>query len=178
MQDLVLEFYWTPPGDIIAMSHSGQIPMARTPVEIKPLPAIGAYKQLFLTAIIRDADDVEIGTISELEVFPDADAFEIYTTVVLSGRGTLVSYQTKSQKQLMAPFAKVIETGEAWVGKMSVPQTTGPTPDGKGTVIAATGAFAGMTGYHQQEITYSRISATGAEGRTCERFTLSAKVDD
>jgi hypothetical protein len=170
--ELVVDAYWRAPGDIIAMTHGGQIPMEMIPPGIQSLAGTAIDKQLVLVARARDKAGQVIGIITEIEIFSESDAFEVYLTLVIPSRGALASYQTKSRKTMMAPFLKVIETGKAWSGEMAVVQTAGPESANRGTVIAATGEFAGMAGFHQQTITYHSITSTGSVGLTCERFSL------
>jgi hypothetical protein len=169
----IVEVFWTPPDDVIAMTHGGKIPMDIVPPGIQSLAGTPIAHQLLLTAKVRDSAGTIIGMMSEIEIFSNDDAFEVYLTLVLPGRGALASYQTKSHKTLMEPFEKVLRTTDKWTGEMTVVMTTGPEAGDRGRLIAATGEFAGMSGFHQQDMTFHTITRSGSMGRVRERFVLS-----
>jgi hypothetical protein len=173
MANRELKLYWRTPEDIISMTHSGQIASPRVPVGIASLPSISSRSQLVLVANLRDSTGAYVGTMTELEVFTDADEFEIYMTAVLPNRGAVASYQLKSWEGVMRPFIELGIDGREWVGSRTVLQTTGPAPASKGVVIASHGEFEGLAGLHQQTVTYTRISADGATAEACEHFTFS-----
>jgi len=168
----IVEVFWTPPDDIIAMTHGGKIPMDIVPPGVQSLAGTPIENQLLLTAKVRDASGTIVGMMSEIEVFSNGDAFEVYLTLVLPGRGALASYQTKSHTTLMEPFERLLKTTDQWTGEMTVLMTTGPEVDNRARLIAATGEFAGMTGYHQQDMTFRTITRSGSAGTACERFVL------
>ena len=168
----IVEVTWRAPDDIIAMTHGGEIPMQIIPPGIQSLAGTGIDQQLVMVVKVRDAQDRVVGMMTEIEIFSPGDRFEVYSTLVLPGRGALASYQTKSRSTLMKPFAEVLAGAETWSGELDIVMSKGPLADGRGRLIAATGEFDGCTGFHQQSITFTAISATGSVGVTRERFEL------
>jgi hypothetical protein len=173
IRETIFSVFWNAPDDIIAMTHGGEVPMEAFPKGIPSLAENGIANQLILASKARNDAGDAIGIFTEVEVFSKGDPFEVYSTLVLPGQGALVSYQTKSRSTLMEPFSRVLASGERWSGEMEVGMTTGPAPDGRGTIIAASGQFAGMTGFHQQSMTFYTITQTGSAGRARERFFLT-----
>ena len=157
------------------MTHGGEIPIQAIPPGIQSLARTGIDRQLVMVVKVRDAQDRVVGMMTEIEIFAPGDRFEVYSTLVLPGRGALASYQTKSRSTLMEPFAEVLAGAESWSGELDIVITKGPLADGRGQLIAATGAFEGATGFHQQSITFTAISATGSVGITRERFELARR---
>lgn len=169
----IVEVTWKAPDDIIAMTHGGEIPMHAIPPGIQSLAGTGIDRQLVMVVKVRDAADRVVGMMTEIEIFSEGDSFEVYSTLVLPGRGALASYQTKSRSTLLEPFAEVLAGADSWSGELAIVMSKGPLAGGHGQVIAATGDFAGLTGTHQQSITFHAISAAGSVGVTREKFSLS-----
>jgi hypothetical protein len=167
-----VNFFWRQPDDVIAVTHGGAVATPPMPPQIQSLADPLIRKQLVLVAKVRDEQGTVVGTLSELEVFADSDAFEVYLTLVIPKRGALVSYQTKSINSVMTPISRVLASGSDWSGELAVLNTTGPLPDNRGRIIGATGEFAGLSGYHQQTFTYRRITRAEVLGTACERFVL------
>jgi len=173
---VIEKVYWSTPGDILAISHGGQISMDLIPPGIASLAGTDIAHQLVVMAKIRDESGREIGLHTEIETFPrdGSDEFEVILTVVIAGRGTLVVREMKSYSNpmIMDLFNEALEKGE-WRGEIDVLQTTGPAPGGYGLVIAATGEFEGMTGLQRQTSTFRRITPAVSDVDTCETFWLS-----
>lgn len=168
----IIEVAWKAPDDIVALTHGGEIPMHAIPPGIQSLAGTGIDQQLVMVVKVRDAQDRVVGMMTEIEIFSPGDRFEVYSTLVLPGRGALASFQTKSRSTLLEPFADVLAGAESWSGELDIVMTKGPLEGGHGQVIAATGEFEGMMGRHRQSITFTAISAAGSVGITRERFEL------
>ncbi|SFR89645.1 hypothetical protein [Sphingomonas jatrophae] len=170
----VVRVWWRVPEDMIAFFHGGAVSMAMVPPGIQSLAGTDIANQLVMTVKVRDEAGAIIGLMTEMEIFPEGDAFEVYTMLVLNGRGTIVTRQTKNRTTLMKPFAKVIESGEDWSGEMDVAMTEGPIDGGWGAIVAGTDEFAGAGGRHRQRMTFRAITAAGSEGTALEEFVLTA----
>ncbi|WP_157216643.1 hypothetical protein [Flavisphingomonas formosensis] len=165
--------FWNAPEDMISFFHGGAVSMSMVPPGIQSLAGTPIANQLVMVVKVRDADGQVIGLLTEMEIFSDGDAFEVYSMLVLSGRGTIVTRQTKNRRTLMKPFERVFESGEDWSGEMDVEMSCGPLPEGWGEIIAATDEFAGITGRHRQTMRFRKITASGSEGTAEELFRLS-----
>jgi hypothetical protein len=175
--DREVRVYWNAPEDMISFFHGGAVTMSMVPAGIQSLVGTPIADQLVMVVKVRDEAGTAIGLLTEMEIFPEGDAFEVYSMLVLSGRGTIVTRQVKNRTTLMKPFQRIIETGEDWSGEMEIAMTCGPLDGSWGEIIAATDEFAGMTGRHRQKMTFRAITATGSEGTALEQFLLSPVGD-
>ena len=173
MTDKIVELFWDLSDDVLSMTHSGQLGGRPSPRELPLLPIISGFSQFVLTANVRDDSGTPVGTMSELEVYSEDDSFDVYLTAVLPGRGTLVSFQTKSRANSKGMLPPIPAGQSEWNGERTTVSTTGPEPGRYATVIAATGEFEGLSGLHQQKVTCTHVSANRFEARAHERYLLS-----
>jgi hypothetical protein len=175
--EILFKFYWRSPEDMLCMTHGGQFPNALEPAGMQSLIGTDIDNMLLAAAKVRDADGRIIGILTEIEEFGrrgDETEFDVYTTLLIPGRGSLVVQQKKalSFPEVVGPYEEAAKSGE-WVGAVNVTHTSGPLPNRCGRVIGATGEWEGMTGRHQQSAIYRRIKATTTWVEVCEAFWLT-----
>jgi hypothetical protein len=158
-------FSFIAPEDGIAATHDGE---ESKPVKVFP-QGIGLLndkhlKSAFvLLAKARDKNGTVVGFASEMEeVAPQSNIMQgrmhmLSTwTLELPGRGTIFMYETEDASE----FAKkvivpALAFGKTWDQPWTFTTTTGPRPDGRGTIVGGTGEFEGVTGAFT-EVTHLR----------------------
>jgi hypothetical protein len=168
-------FYWNSPNDILALTHGGALPQEPKPAGMELLTDANVTHQVAVMMRIRDAGGEVVGIGSELEWLGEDQKLNVYFTIVIPSRGTLVSHQIKdyANQELLELFGKVMESGEAWSGHAPIVGTCGPNPDGTGRVIAGTGEFEGVRGHMSQTMNFRSLDPTsGAVADNEEVYTL------
>jgi hypothetical protein len=175
-------FYWNSPGDILAITHGGQIGMPLLPPGIPSLAGTAAERQIAVLIRLKDAEGRPVGVGCELEITAppgEGDQLDVYFTITLPGRGALMVYETKNYANpAIRPALEEYDRSGAWSGEIRVVQTTGPD-QGRGVILAATGEFEGMTGYLQQHSLFRQLNGAGGDVDNCEeiRFAIKQPLD-
>ncbi|MBW7926057.1 MAG: hypothetical protein H3C59_15150 [Burkholderiaceae bacterium] len=125
------------------------------PAGTSPLVEPNVSMGLALITHVRDGDNRIIGFATELEAAHEDSSVlrgRLMThttwTVVLPGRGVLFLYQTEDNWTLVTRYLlPSLLKGRPWYGRWFHLNTLGPSPQGYGEIIAATGIFAGRKGH-------------------------------
>ncbi|MEW6443870.1 MAG: hypothetical protein AB1640_23240 [bacterium] len=141
------------PGQRVAVTHCGTVPLALLPPEIPRLSEPGLSGSVATLASVRNGRGEVVGFAAELEIRPKEDLlggdpeWDTDWVVVLPGRGTLYLHQTERSRELgreiMAP---TLASGLPWQGDRSVQMTSGPLANGRGAILGGTGDFETATG--------------------------------
>jgi hypothetical protein len=150
-------------GDVVSITTSGDpaiFPNAPAGTEFLQEPNI--RDGLALITLVRNADDKIVGFATELEAGHENSSLlkgKVMThttwTVIVPGRGALFLYQTEDNWILFKRFVlPALLFDKRWQGSWKNLNTLGPSPEGYGQIIAATGAFAGQA---QHFIEYAEL---------------------
>jgi hypothetical protein len=166
---LTESFIFRSPEDGIAVTHSGDLPMAAWPPGIGLFSEAAIERGLVIIARVRNTEGAIVGFAVEYEVHPPGDMltedlrWDTDWVVVLPGRGMLALYQWEHSGEL---GPKVIRhtrtTGKDWIGDWTVQTTVGPRDDGQGIIVGGTGEFAGATGTFVEIDRVTRFTTDGA----------------
>ncbi len=161
-----LSFYLQMPDDILSMTHGGELGLKLAPADIAMLPEAELGNSLAMTAFIRDADGVPVGTASELEYFPEGqgpgDTWEVYWTIFIPGRGSIYGFELERIPDEHLPIFATLAGGEDWFGDGVVGQVgAGPTPDGYGIILGGNGEFANISGKFAEFATLTGLTLDG-----------------
>jgi hypothetical protein len=172
-----LVLYWDVPGDILALTQGGHVPIVYYPADIRSLAGTGAETQLFLGVTIRDDKGAVIGVGSELETFhlpyDERLAHDTVWTVMLPGRGTIVAHELEdSTPDVVEFFRSIQKAGGTWSGSFEARSTVGPGKDGLGVIIGGTGEFEGAQGYMIEENHYRKFDFNRKTSEVQNRLTF------
>jgi len=141
-------FFFRSPGDGIAVTHGGSLPLAIGPPGVAPLSEPAIERGFALLVNLRNAQNELVGFAVELEVHPVGDMlaedllWDTEWLLVLPGRGILVLHQQEHSGELgRKVIGHIRDTGSDWTGDWTVQTTVGPLPSGRGTIIGGTGEF-------------------------------------
>jgi hypothetical protein len=171
----VERYYWNSPGDILALTHDGRLPMPLEPAGMRSLHGTGIDQQVGVMMLLRDEAQTIVGLGSELEVLsPDLGPFDVYFTIVIPGRGAIFIEEVKSyvNPEAGAIIENVVKTGEPWTGELAVIGTCGPSPDRQGVIVGGSGVYAGVSGTMRQIMNFKRFEADRSVSLCCEELTL------
>ena len=173
-----LSFFLQMPDDILSMTHGGAIGMKLTPAGITTLPEAQLHDSLAMTALLRDADGVPVGTAAELEYFPNGmgpgDTWQVYWTIFIPGRGSIYGYELEAIPNEHLPIFETLAGGQDWFGEGIVGKVgAGPTPDGYGVILGGNGEFANISGKFAEFATLTGLTLDGELHGTLElRFII------
>jgi|GEM_PF-1392154 len=166
--EMTISFFIEGAEDIVAITHSGAMPLKQLPADIQPLQPTPAGHSLGLIAKVRDGDGAVIGFASELEDFPIVDEFndknvwDTYWTVVINGRGSLLLYEKESLgPEVGSIFSETHKRTDDWTGNLVHASNVGPAPSGLGVIVGGTGEFSGADGTFEEIGTLRRFTPDG-----------------
>ncbi len=171
-------FTFHAPDDGIAATHDGHPskPVKAFPAGIGLLNDPNLRAGFVLLAKARNRDGEVVGFASEMEeVAPQSNIMQgrmqmLSTwTLELPGRGTIFMYETEDASE----FAKkvvvpALALGKTWDQPWTFTTTTGPRPDGRGTIVGGTGEFEGITGSFVEVTHLKRFTPDGQLALTME----------
>lgn len=139
-------------GDVVSITTGGEPAIfPRIPADTPLLAEPNVRDGLALITLVRNGDDQVVGFATELEAGHEDSRLikgKIMThttwTVIVPGRGALFLYQVEDNWILFKRFVlSALLFGKDWRGSWKNLNTLGPSPEGYGQIVAATGEFAG-----------------------------------
>jgi hypothetical protein len=171
-------FYFHAPEDGIAATHDGQQskPVKPFPQGVGLLDDPNLRQGFVLLAKARNRDGEVVGFASEMEeVAPESNILQgrmqmLSTwTLELPGRGTLFMYETEDASEFARKVVMpALLLGKTWDEPWTFTTTSGPRPDGRGTIIGGTGEFEGVTGSFVEVTHLKRFTPKGELALTME----------
>lgn len=155
-------------GDVVSITTSGDPAIfPNTPADVKPLSEPNVRDGLALITLVRNADEQIVGFATELEAGHEDSRFikgKIMThttwSVIVPGRGALFLYQVEDNWILFKRFVlPALLFGKVWQGSWANLNTLGPSPEGYGQIVAATGEFAGRAQHFVEHADLRRFHA-------------------
>ncbi len=176
----VERFYWNSPGDILALTHDGRLPMPLVPDGMRSLKDTGIDRQVGVMMLLRDESQNIVGLGSELEILSeDLGPFDVYFTIVVPNRGAIFIEEVKTyvNPDAAAIIDEVTRTGEPWTGHLPIIGTCGPSPERRGVIVGGAGLYAGVTGTMRQIMNFSRFEADRSVSLCCEELEIVWPLD-
>ena len=169
---LIKETFVINPKDVVAVTHSGAMPLPLTPLGIAPFNEPVIKDSLALLAKVRDTEGQIIGFALESETLQEDSNLVLGKmrsttdwTVVLPLRGTLLLTEIEDSGEVGKNVIASVVSGRTWTGPLDVNTTVGPLKNHRGLIVGGTGAFEGVTG---EFVEFNRLlrwsKKDGAEG--------------
>jgi hypothetical protein len=171
-KQVVESFFLEFPGDVVALTHGGQMFLPTFPGDISRLDEPALNTSMGTLAKVRDTQGNIVGFATELEVFPKDMAQTFMTgkavwgtvwTVVIPGRGAVFLVEQEQSGKFAADImGPVLANRKSWTGSYDQTTTVGPGGDGRGLIAGGSGDFEGARGAFIERNHFTRFDPDGA----------------